>query len=297
MKTIAIIAEFNPFHNGHLHLIEACKKELNADNCIVIMSGDFVQRGAPAILDKFTRAKMALSCGADIVIELPVYYSTGSAEYFAMGAVSLISKIGIVDYLCFGSECGNIDELKGAAKILYNESAEYKEELSILLQNGKNYPSARAMAVEKVSGFDTAVLSSPNNVLGIEYIRAINALGSSVFPHTIKRIGEDYNSSKMTELAGASAIRAGLLNQESEKSLCISMPPACFDMIKKYKGKLATSNDLSHLLRYKLLLEKQSGFDKYLDISEDISNRIVSYIDNFKGYDDFCSLIKTKNIT
>ena len=121
MKTIGIIAEYNPFHNGHLHLIESCKKALEADFVVVVMSGDFVQRGTPSFIDKFTRTKMALECGADIVFELPVYYSTGSAEFFAQGAVSLLDKLGCVDYLCFGSESADISLLSEVADILVKE--------------------------------------------------------------------------------------------------------------------------------------------------------------------------------
>ena len=129
MKTIGIIAEFNPFHNGHLHLIEACKKDLKADHVVIVMSGDFVQRGYPSFCDKYTRTQMALSCGADIVFELPVCYATGSAEFFAKGAVSLLNRLGCIDYLCFGSECGSVDLLTCIADILEKEPANYKETL------------------------------------------------------------------------------------------------------------------------------------------------------------------------
>ena len=122
MKTVGIIAEFNPFHEGHKHLIEKCKENLGADRVVIVMSGDFVQRGAPAIVDKYARAKMALRSGADLVLELPVYYSTGSAEYFAQGAVSILNSLGCIDYLCFGSEHADLKKLDNIANILHSES-------------------------------------------------------------------------------------------------------------------------------------------------------------------------------
>ena len=147
MNTIGIIAEFNPFHNGHLHLIQKCKKLLNADRCIVVMSGDFTQRGAPSIVDKFTRTKMALSCGADVVLELPIYYALGSAEYFAKGAVSILNSLGCADYLCFGSECADVSHLTEIAKILNSEPDLYRTILEKEQKNGSSFAAARQKAL------------------------------------------------------------------------------------------------------------------------------------------------------
>ena len=127
MKTIGIICELNPLHNGHKYLIDTCKEKLSADRVILIMSGDFVQRGAPSIIDKYTRAKTAILSGGDVVIELPIYYSLGSAEYFAMGAVSLLNSLGVVDYLCFGSEIDDMGVLGDIADILVKEPETYKK--------------------------------------------------------------------------------------------------------------------------------------------------------------------------
>ena len=197
MKTIGIIAEFNPFHNGHLHLIEYCRKELFADNIVVVMSGDFVQRGFPAIVDKFTRTRMALACGADLVLELPVYYSTSSAEYFAQGAVSVLESLDVVDQLVFGSECGDISLLKRVAEILNEEPPIFKETLSSALKEGLSFATARERSVlsclnnnahsssshesEHIDANSIASLvSKPNNILGIEYIKALLSRNSSI---------------------------------------------------------------------------------------------------------------------
>ena len=144
MKTTGIIAEFNPFHNGHLHLLDYCRKELASDHIVIVMSGDFVQRGTPAMVDKFVRTKMALECGADLVLELPVCYSTGSAEYFASGAVSILDKLGCVDQLVFGSECGDTALLTQIAQILAKEPSQYKETLASYIKQGDSFPRSKA---------------------------------------------------------------------------------------------------------------------------------------------------------
>ncbi len=297
MKTIAVIAEFNPFHNGHLHLIKTCKEQLKADRCLVIMSGDFVQRGAPAIMDKFTRTQMALSAGADAVFELPIYYSTGSAEYFARGSVSILDKLGLVDYLCFGSECDDIAALTRCAEALNNESDEYKKALSDNLQSGMSYPSARAKALSQVTKMDETLLSEPNNILAIEYIRAISEFNSKIIPFTVKRIGEGYNSDKLAPYASATAIRESLLSEKDLSKICSSVPDFCHEILGSYDGSYATANAFSEFLKYRLILEKNRGFEKYLDVTADLSNRISDAVEKAGTFDDFCSLIKSKNVT
>ena len=140
---VGVIAEYNPFHNGHAYHIKKAKEASGADYCVVVMSGDFVQRGAPAIYNKYARTAMALSAGADLVIELPSVYATGSAEHFAFGAVSLLTRLGAVDSLCFGSECGEIEPLQQIAHIFLEEPPLYREELLKNLREGNPYPKAR----------------------------------------------------------------------------------------------------------------------------------------------------------
>ena len=147
MNVVGVIAEYNPFHNGHKYQLEQLKKLTHADYCIVVMSGDFVQRGAPALIDKYSRAKMALQNGADLVLELPVYYATGSAEYFAAGAVALLDRLGVVNQLCFGSECGSISVLSSIAGVLAEESESFSDVLRHNLRDGLSYPVARNNAL------------------------------------------------------------------------------------------------------------------------------------------------------
>ena len=209
MKTIGIIAEYNPFHNGHKYQIDYIKENLGADNIIIVMSGDFVQRGTPAWTDKYLRTQMVLECGADVVFELPVSLSTSSAEAFAMGAVSLLDGLGVVDGLCFGSECGDISLLKNVADYLVNPPASYDTDIERLVKAGNSYPAARQKILEKqfkdMFTDYPDFFSSPNNILAIEYLKALTILDSDVKPYTIKRLGGNYHDEELSDSSLSSA--------------------------------------------------------------------------------------------
>ena len=221
MKSVGIIAEFNPFHNGHRYLIEEAKKQTGADCCAIIMSGDFVQRGAPAICNKYLRTEMALKGGADIVFELPQVYALGSAEMFAEGAVGLLSVTGQMDYLCFGSECGDTEALKRSASIIeeYTLTPEFKEKLAGHIKSGESYPSAFSNSLGDALGSLMPLLCTPNNLLGIEYIRSLMRLKKSIKdirlpkPLAIKRIGSDHFDTEISEYSSATSIRDFILNR------------------------------------------------------------------------------------
>ena len=181
MKTTGIIAEYNPFHNGHAYHIAQAKKITGSDYCIVIMSGNYVQRGIPAIIDKVLRTRAALMCGADLVIELPIHYATASAEYFAGGAISLLDRLGVTDCLCFGSECGHIEPLLHLCEVLSSESAEFKSLLQKQLKAGSPYPQARNLALSEAFpqlADELSLLRHPNNILGVEYLKALRKRSS-----------------------------------------------------------------------------------------------------------------------
>ena len=229
MKIVGIIAEYNPFHKGHEFHIEKAKKITGADAAIIIMSGDYVQRGIPSIMPKHLRTQMALACGADVVLELPVCYATGSAEYFATGAVSLLEALGCVDYLCFGSECGEIKILQQIADVLCKEPAHYKVLLQKHFKNGNTFPAARKLAfIEYLNQHKSLscipeqiskILDSPNNILGIEYLKALSCLNSSIEPVTITREGAGYHDQTLGDLfSSASALRQGLQDCELTKN-------------------------------------------------------------------------------
>ena len=176
MKVVGLITEYNPFHNGHQYHIEKSLEVTGADAAVVVMSGDYVQRGIPAIMPKLLRTEMALKCGAGAVFELPVCYATGSAELFALGAVSLLDHLGIIDCLCFGSECGNLEEMGHIADILLEEPESYRNILQANLKNGLSFPAARQRALSAYLGNENAslLLDDPNNILGIEYLKAFS---------------------------------------------------------------------------------------------------------------------------
>lgn len=215
MKAAGLITEYNPFHNGHLYHLEQSKRASNADCIICVMSGNFIQRGEPALLNKWARTKMALCSGADLVLELPVVYAMASAEFFAYGAVKILESTGVTDFICFGSENGSIQELDKIADILVKEPVKYKRLLKLNLDKGLSFPKARELALIEYLYKDSIpagdlelVISQPNNILGIEYLKALKKLGSSIIPITIKRIGSMYGSEKITgSISSATAIR------------------------------------------------------------------------------------------
>lgn len=301
MRIVGIIAEYNPFHNGHQYHIEKSLELTGADAAIVVMSGDFVQRGAPAILPKHLRTQMALRGGASIVIELPVPYATGSAEYFAHGAVSLFDKLGCIDALCFGSECGDLDELKALAKILVDEPAEYKELLSNYLKQGNSFPLARQYAMKDYLHSEKAndILSEPNNILGIEYLKALYRLNSNIEPYTIQRVSSHYHDQKLQEsYSSASAIRNVIKSEEFE-SLKSQLSEESVKLLEdNYQIRYPVyTNDFSLLLKYRLLHETKETLTQYADVSAELANRIINRKAEYVNFEQFCELLKTKELT
>ena len=298
-----IVAEYNPFHNGHLYQLNDAKEKNNADYTIIVMSGNFVQRGAPALLDKYTRTKMALSCGADLVLELPCIYACSSAEYFATGAVSLLDKLGIVNHICFGSECGDTSVLTKIAEILACEPEGYTNSLKDYLKHGFSYPSARTQALlHYAPEFHEYrdVLSSPNNILGMEYIKALIRRNSSIIPYTTTRYGSDYHDKAFGEYnCSALDIREAVFNGSDTETLSLQMPAQAYEILTDCFASIApvSSNAFSGLLHYKLLLEAENGYTDYLDVTQELSDRIVKNLYSFSSFHGFCELLKTKDIT
>lgn len=301
MRVVGLIAEYNPFHNGHKYHIEKAKEFANADFAVVVMSGNFVQRGTPAIIPKHLRAEAALKSGADLAIELPVCYATGTAEQFSYGAVSLLDKLGCVDAICFGSECGDIEPLKSLAKILCDEPSEYKENLQFNLRSGMSFPLARQKAIQAVcdSSHLTELLEQPNNILGIEYLKALYRLKSEIEPLTIQREVSRYHDTKLQEqFSSASALRHTIEN-DCFASLYGQIPSDCMSILEDgYKVRYPVcANDFSLLLKYKLLNETSVSLIEYADVSEELANRIFNRLNDYVSFEQFCELLKTKEIT
>ena len=239
MTITAVIAEYNPFHNGHAYQLAKARELTGADYLVVIMSGDFVQRGAPAILDQHDRAELALLGGADLILQLPCHFALGSAQHFARGAVSLLTALGCVDFLCFGSEYGDTAPFLELADVLLHEPEEYRELLSGLLRNGLSFPTARAQALSAYFS-DSASFSSlskeeldtflkePNNILGIEYVQALLLSQSRIRPVTIRREGSGYHEGALftQALPSATAMR-NLLFSNPHKDPELSALASC----------------------------------------------------------------------
>lgn len=306
MKVVGLITEYNPFHNGHKYHIEKAKEITGAEYVIVIMSGDYVQRGTPAVMPKRLRAQMALLNGADAVFELPLCYSTGSAEFFAEGAVSFLNQLGIVDSLCFGSESNNLNGLQKIADILSNEPSEYKAFLQMYLKNGLSFPSARQNALIYYLGDEslTELIKDPNNILGIEYLKALKKVNSTIQPFTIQRKGAHYHDASLTEsFSSASAIRNLFSEQNDfstfENALSCQLPVDCSILLKEHWHTLypIDSNSFSLLLKYRLLEETAESILQYMDVSEELANRIYKQLPVFLNWEQFCDLLKTKELT
>ncbi len=289
MKTAAIICEYNPFHNGHLTQINLIKKELKADLIVCIMSGDFVERGEPAVFDKFTRASHALNNGADVVLMLPVFASTASADLFSYSAVSILNRLNCIDFLCFGAECDDpsrLTELSHKLKELDINSPKIKE----LLRSGLTFAAARASLLPEYED----ILKGSNNVLALEYLNALNVLDSKIEPYIIKREGTPYNDFSLSTdlLPSASAIRNKLCEGDVS-SLDSYVPNDVLMSISKETPVFL--NDFSQSLYYKLLSE--NDYADYLEISPDLSNGIKKKLSTFVTFSSYIDALKRKNLT
>lgn len=297
MKTYGIVAEFNPFHNGHEYLIEQGKKD-GAEKTVCVMSGNFVQRGEPAVCSKWRRAEMALKCGADLVLELPVSWAVSSAERFAYGAVSLLNSMGCVDNLLFGCENADADSLFSAASLSLSE--EYSGALKKFLSEGLSFPSAREKAVLSLSDKRTAeILKTPNNILAVEYCKAILRLNSSMNPVCVNRTGVGHDSDDTAEnFSSASAIRK-MLSGDFEKSADF-MPEKAFALLKKANDEgrvLKNFNNLDLPLISMLRRADVNEISLVPDVSEGLENKIKEAAKTGTSFGEIADLIKSKRYT
>ena len=330
MKVTGIIAEYNPFHRGHEYQLAEARRMTGADYIIVVMSGCFTQRGTPAVLDKYDRARMALSCGADLVLELPVRFSCASAEYFASGAVSVLDQLGCVDTLCFGSECGDTGALLAASALLSKAEGtpEYRHKLRDAQRAGLSYPAARELALRGLSDVDPSLLSLPNNILGIEYCRALTSRESGIRPLAILRKG-DYHDTRLAEtdsltaegpscgknaaaavFSSASAVRAALQDgpsaDEAFQKLRPSLPSITWQLLfKRQDGRgPITEEDFVLPLRCRLLeLLEGPDFSKapspltdFADISKALADKIEKQLYLFSGWQELCRLLHSRDL-
>ena len=294
---IGIVTEYNPFHNGHLRQIELVKSHFPECPVICVMSGNFVQRGEPAVWNKFARARAALICGADMIIELPVPFATASAEYFSYHAVKLLDSLGIVSHICFGSETGDLEPLSKAADLLISESPDFKAYLKARLNEGHSFPFARHMTIEHFAPESTEILNMPNNILGIEYIKALKKLESDINPFVIKREGEGYHSSDYTkELSSATAIRSAL--RAGHKELA-GIPRKLAPLYDEYINSMGFHelDNLSLILQYIVKTRPPEYLASILDVDEGMHNSIIEICGAHKRISDILTQLKSKRYT
>ena len=263
MKICAIICEYNPFHNGHLYQIREAKRLSGADGILCLMSGNFVQRGGNALLDKYTRARHAILAGADVVVELPPVFATSNAEIFAKGAISILSKIPAVQTLCFGTERADKELFLSSAKLLNDEPKSVSEKIKNLISSGMSYAKARALAYEEF--IPTDFLSFPNNILGLEYTKAILGQNSSIEILPLQRVGAGYHDKTLGEIySSATAIRNAIReNTPIEKEVP--------DFVKQDLPNSETDG-LEQLEKYALLSKSAEEIKAVLDCTEGLEN-------------------------
>lgn len=300
MKVAGIIVEYNPFHKGHEYHIAETRRVTGADFVVAVMSGNFTQRGIPACLDKFTRAECALVCGADVVLELPFCYATGSAEYFAEGAVTLLNRLGIIDSLCFGTEADvPISLYTETAAFLCEEPKDYKKALQDGLRSGMTFPEARAMAARPYLSKDAlALLASPNATLGLEYCKALLRKKSTITPYAITRIGSGYHDATVDDegFSSATALR-GLLTEgtyfPSQFLANLPAPAAAHLATKPYTPVFAED----FLLLYRsAIAQNLDRLSEYADISNELAGRMKKRFPAC-DYEDFLAHLKTRQYT
>lgn len=309
MKISGIIVEYNPLHNGHLFHINKTKELTNSDLVIAVMSGNFNQRGIPSIIDKWTKTKLALENGVDIVFELPAVYALSSAEFFSHGAVSLLNSLGVVDSICFGSEAGDITLLETIAEVLVHEPEEYKQLLKNELNKGLLFPKARSLALIEYlntkTNYDRNYLSeqlnSSNNILGIEYIKSLKRLNSSIKPYTIKRLGGSYNSKDLNNIfSSATSIRKALNNNEDILNLKHHVPESVLQellTLEKNNYTFTFENMMYPYIKYKALSSRHNLFENLPDASEGLHNKLLSALENSTSYNECISATKSKRYT
>ena len=278
MNVVGIIAEYNPFHEGHAYQIQKAKEQCGAEFAVVVMNGDFVQRGEPAIFDKYTRTKEALLGGADLIFELPVRFGLSSAGDFAMGGVLALNALPFVTHLCFGTETGDLTPLLQAATFLCDEPDSYRTRVKHFVKQGILYPKARSLALAAESGLPTETWDSPNNILGLEYCVALQKLHSKIKPFTIRREGQGYHDNDtpaLSDFPSATFLREKIRKAGEKENLSLS--------------------DFSSLIGYSLLTAKD--LCRIKDITPDLSDRIRNELPKYREINEFVKTIKNPSLT
>ena len=302
-KVLGIIAEYNPFHNGHLYHITKSKQEAQADFCVAVIGGNFTQRGEPSLIDKWSKTESALLNGIDLVLELPTLYATSSAENFADGAIRLLDSLKIVDALSFGAETDDLSILNDFAEVLYKEPRQYKTLLSTELKTGLSYPKAREnalmMYLNDIRKY-LNVLSSPNNILGIEYLKALKKNKSKIEPLVIKRTNSGHNDLDFNDnIASATAIRK-LISDNEEFDVENLVPSSSYSIIKQCINHGHILNTLSVYEKeiiYSIRMMDAKEIAEFQDVSEGLENLIKKAADSCNNLNDLIKIVSSKRYT
>lgn len=288
MKVLGIIAEYNPFHNGHLYHMEQCRKQSEADFIVIVMSGNFTQRGEPAILNKWTRSQLAVCCGADLVLELPFAYTMGSAEHFAKGGVGILSGLGCTTHLGFGAEQGTLEELGQVAEFLAEENTEYRNALKAFLGKGLSYAGARQRALELCLGNNMSDLTlTPNNILALEYLKQLCLQKASIKPVMVKRKGSGYFDREPKEqIASAAAIRHYLGEEERKHYV-----PRQVEEALSCKPELSGFFDM---VRSLLLRNSPEALSELLSVGEGLEHRLKDQVRKADCLEHFLEAVSSK---
>ncbi len=287
MKVAGIIAEYNPFHNGHAFLAQKAR-EAGFTHVIAVMSGNFVQRGEPALMHHSVRTKAALECGIDLVLQLPSVYAVSSAQSFARAGVGILDGLGCVDSLVFGSECGDAQKIVSAARAVYGE--EIKPILAKELEKGISFASARENALRVFCAESADIIQSPNNILGVEYAAALERIGSKIKPATFERTGAEHDSESSSEnIASASLIRNRIRAAQTWEAF---VPKEAAEIYAK--ADISDISQIENAMLYRMRTASPQELAKAPDISEGIENRIIAAAKQATSLEELYALAKTK---
>ena len=293
MAVVGIVSEFDPFHNGHNYLVEEAKRVTNADAVVTVMSGSFTQRGMPSMVSKSAKTECALLGGVDIVLELPVTFALSSAERFAFGAVSILDSCGIVTHIAFGSECADIDKITRVARAAVKQTV--IDRIKELMKSGSSFACARKTAVCEEIGDDCDVLDSPNDILAVEYVKALDKLNSSIIPVTIKRMGAMHGAdAPSNNIASASFIRNCVTRDKDVKDF---VPESTYNILcrEKRNGDLRFLTDRPIMLGFRRV--DKEYFSLLPEVREGLENRLYTAASICTSFDQFVSSVSCKRYT
>ena len=301
-KRIGIIAEYNPFHNGHLYQIQKAKELTGADTVITVMSGNFTQRGDTSLINKFEKAKITLQNEVDMVIELPTIYSISSAENFALGGVKILNEIGNIDYLVFGIEEENLEKLQAIADVLVNEDDEFKRNIKEELDKGNSYPKAREIVLKKVLSSENVenIMQKPNNILAIEYLKALKTTNSKIKPFAIKRKNTMHNDENINENYASGTYIRKLFIENNFNEIKKVVPKYTYERLLELKNQgtyVSSINDFSDIVIYKIRTMTKEEISQIADVNEGLENSIKLASTTCKTIDEIIDKVSTKRYT